>query len=283
MDQAAPSAPAPSEEAPLPFAAGTVEAWAFSYVTTKSLAHKLAPPEVPEVWSEHPMALRIERPGRGPELSVRDHGEKSSGKSALKSAEKRARLIHTFLHHELQAAELMAWALLAFPDTPKPFRRGLIGILFDEVNHMHLYCKYLRARGYEPGCFAVRDWFWERIPTVASPAGFCATMGMGFEAANLDHARRFAIRFRAAGDEEAAVIEEVVHAEEIPHVRFATHWFERFTSEEPSSDRFDLWTRHLPAPLSPLVMRGEPLDRGGRLRAGADAAFVDRLEAWKPA
>jgi uncharacterized ferritin-like protein (DUF455 family) len=108
-------------------------------------------------------------------------------------------------------------------------------------------------------------------------------MGMGFEAANLDHARRFASRFRSAGDEDAARIEEIVHEEEIPHVRFATHWFDRFTAGDPSTSRFLRWKAHLPAPLSPLVMRGDPLDRGARIRAGADETFIEALEAWTPA
>jgi len=37
---------------------------------------------------------------------------------------------HALANHELQAIELFAWAVLAFPDTPIAFRRGLIAILF---------------------------------------------------------------------------------------------------------------------------------------------------------
>jgi uncharacterized ferritin-like protein (DUF455 family) len=257
----------------------TIEAWALTYVLADDWAAKLAPPTPPERFAERAAPLRVARPGRGAGFDVKAHGEKSTGKSALRSAEKRAKLVHAFLHHELQAAELMAWAILAFPETPIAFRRGLLGILLDEIRHMGHYASYLRERGLAPGAFAVRDWFWERVPTVTSPAGFCATMGMGLEAANLDHAARFAIRFRSAGDLEAARIEELVHEEEIPHVRFGTHWFERFTASEAETPRFERWRDHLPPPLSPLVMRGAPLDRVGRARAGADDAFLAALEA----
>lgn len=259
---------------------GSVEGWALAYIASCTWEEKLTPPPPPRRWTERPSPLRVAAPGRGVGFVVRSHGDKSTGKSALRSAEKRARLVHTFLHHELQAAELMAWAILAFPETPRAFRRGLVNVLLDEVRHMHLYRVYLEERGYAPGAFPVRDWFWERIPGVSSAASFCATMGMGFEAANLDHASRFAERFRAAGDEAAARVEETVHEEEIPHVRFATRWFDRFTGSTDESARFRRWIEHLPPPLSPLVMRGAPLDRAARARAGATEAFLASLEAW---
>jgi uncharacterized ferritin-like protein (DUF455 family) len=258
----------------------TIEDWARDYIAAETLAEKLAPPPPPSAFAERAISLRVAGPGRGKGFLVSPSGEKSSGKSQLRSPERRASLIHRFLHHELQAAELMAWAVLAFPETPPAFRRGLLGILGDEIRHMNLYAKYLIDRGKDPASFPVRDWFWERVPTVLTPEQFCATMGMGLEAANLDHAARFARRFREAGDEEAAQIEEIVGREEIPHVMFATRWYERFTNDRPSS--FDTWARHLPAPLSPMLMRGPELDRAARIEAGATAAFVDALERWTP-
>jgi len=257
----------------------TIEAWAAGYIDAESWEHKLNPPPLPASFAKSPDAVRIAKPGRGRGFSVSGWADKSTGQSRLRSPEKRAKLVHTFLHHELQAAELFAWAVLAFPETPEPFRRGLLGILFDEIRHMKLYAAYLDARGLAPGAFPVRDWFWERVPLVTSPEGFCATMGMGFEAGNLDHAARFADRFRAAGDEDAARLEEIVGREEIPHVMFATRWFARFTGGEA---RFDIWSKNLPEPLSPLVMRGTPLNRKARIEAGASETFVDDLERWTP-
>jgi hypothetical protein len=61
-------------------------------------------------------------------------------------------------------------------------------------------------------------------------------------------------------------------------VRFAIHWFERFTGGVD----FDVWAAHLPPPLSPLLMRGAPINREARLAAGFPAAFVDALERWQP-
>jgi uncharacterized ferritin-like protein (DUF455 family) len=250
---------------------GTVEEWAFEYVATTSLAHKLAPPKPPDRWTDHPEALRIAAPGRPPELDVRGRAKRIRG---LASASARAQALATFLHHELQAAELMAWAILAFPLAPRAFREGLLRIAQDEARHMRMYKAHIESLSCAVGDFAVRDWFWERVPTSRDARAFVAVMGLGLESANLEHARTFARKFREAGDEEGAVLQERVGHEEIAHVRFGVQWFGALT--------FDAWRRALPEPLSPMLMRGTPIHREARLRAGQSERFVDELSAWTP-
>ncbi len=262
---------------------GSLERWAYDYVTSSVLAHKLAPPALPASFAASAHAerrpLRIARPGRPPELGVTwDKYKAPRSAEALKDAKKRAHLLHTFLHHELQAAELMCWAVLAFPGTPEAFRRGLLGICGDEIRHMRLYQEHIRALGYEVGSFAVRDWFWERAPAAQSALEFVALMGLGFEAGNLDHTARFARMFREAGDEAGAALEELVGEEEVSHVAFGAHWFGVLSG----GLTFAAWRSTLPSPLSPMVMRGKPLARDARKRAGLDDAFLDELERWQP-
>ncbi len=256
----------------------TIERWAWDYVVATDLAHKLAPPPCPSRVAEDDAPVRrIERPGRPPELVANDRRFKTPRPGALKVPERRAELLHTFLHHELQAAELMCWAILAFPEAPRAFKVGLAAIARDEVRHMALYREAIESYGQRVGAFPVNDWFWERVPRATSAASFVATLGIGFEGANLDHALRFAEHFRNVGDERGAAIQEQVHAEEIPHVRFAMHWFVVFTGR----DDFAGWAASLPAPLSPLLMRGSPIRREPRLRAGLSATFLDELERWQ--
>jgi uncharacterized ferritin-like protein (DUF455 family) len=257
---------------------GTIERWCFDFVASDDLAHKLAPPPFGDVWEESPAPRRLTHPGRPASLVRAAHGSKSPGPEALRNPAKRAQIFHTFFHHELQAAELMAWAVLAFPDTPRAFRRGLIGVALDEIRHMHLYRDHLAELGFAIGAFPVRDWFWERVPAATTPAHFVAVMGIGFEGGNLDHTLRFAERLRAVGDEAGARIEEQVAEEEIPHVRFAIHWFERFVGRVD----FDTWMQHLPPPLSPIVMRGKRVNRAARARSGLPDLFLDDLERWQP-
>jgi len=254
---------------------GTVQRWAWDCVRATTLAEKLAPPPSREGWDPSSAAVRLESPGRPPELRVVRKAKKTRG---LANAEGRARALHAFFHHELQAAELMAWAILAFPETPREFRAGLARIARDEIRHMRIYAEQIERLGFRVGDFEVRDWFWERVPTARSPAAFVAVMGLGLESANLEHAASFAARFREAGDEEGARAQEIVGREEIAHVRFGVTWFEAF------STRFDFetWRRALPKPLTPLLMRGLPLARDARRKAGQPERFLDELEAWSP-
>lgn len=254
---------------------GTIERWAWDYVLASTLEGKVAPPALPERWEDEPPVRRLQAPGRPQELRVVAKAAKTRGLSA---ASGRARALHTFWHHELQAAELMAWAILAFPETPREFRAGLARIALDEIRHMHLYARQIERLGYAVGQVGVRDWFWERVPRCADAASFVATMGLGVESANLEHTTSFAARFREAGDEEGARVQELIGREEIGHVRFGARWFEVFTGAVD----FETWKRALPPPLSPMLMRGRPLHRDARLKAGQPQRFIDELDAWQP-
>ncbi|MCB9915944.1 MAG: DUF455 family protein [Planctomycetes bacterium] len=194
-----------------------------------------------------------------------------------RAAEARARLLHTFAHHELQAAELFAWALLAFPDAPEAFRRGLVRLCLDELRHLNLLVARLVALGSRFGAYPVRDWFWERFPSCATPLEFVALMGLGLEGANLDHAERWARHLADAGDGESAAVQRLIGVEEQEHVRFAVQWFRAWTGGLD----FARWRASLPAPLTPLVLRGPELARAARCAAGFDEAFVEELEAWR--
>ena len=116
-----------------------------------------------------------------------------------------------------------------------------------------------------------------RVPACTDAASFVAVMGLGLESANLEHTTGFAARFREAGDEEGARVQEIVGLEEIGHVRFGVRWFAHFTGGLD----FDVWAHALPPPLSPLLMRGRPIHREARKRAGQTDVFLDRLEAWE--
>ncbi|RYZ04593.1 MAG: DUF455 family protein [Myxococcales bacterium] len=255
-----------------------VETWAEHYVLSEELQLKLAPPPPPKQFRPEAAPLRLTAPGRPPELRPARRGERTPKQEALESPRYRARALHAFLHHELQAAELMCWALLAFSDAELEFRRGLLAICQDEIRHMGLYAAHIRELGCEVGDFGVRDWFWKRVPSCRTKLEFVAVMGMGLEAANLEYAPDFAARFRLAGDEAGARIQERIAAEEVAHVGFATRWFARWTG----GCDFAAWAAQLPAPLSPWVMHGEPLAVDARRRAGMTDEFLTALRGYVP-
>jgi len=262
-----------------PPAVDSIEAWCQAYIESCDLRVKIAPPAPPADFAGERDALRVAEPGRPPELMVVARAKKTPRPGALVRPDARAALLHTFWHHELQAAELFAWAILAFPETPEAFRRGLLGILLEEIGHMRLFAGEIERLGFQLGSFPVRDWFWQRVPSVESPIAFLALVGLGLESVNLDHATGFAATFEAAGDPSAAAVERRVGRDEERHVDFARHWFGVFSGSELD---FEAWCQALPAPLSPLIFRGKKIDREARSRAGIDASFLDALEAWRP-
>jgi uncharacterized ferritin-like protein (DUF455 family) len=267
---------------PLPPLA-TLEHWAYQYVTSCSLTHKLEPGPLPnawalDAWEVNAPSRNLSAPGRPDCLRVVKRQRRRFNAASLAQPEMRARLLHVFFHHELQAAELMCWAFLRFADAEQEFRRGLLAICVDEIRHMKLYRERLLACGHDVSDFEVRDWFWERVPTCTTKLSFVSLMGLGLEAANLEHAPRFASWFRAVADEASARVQERVEREEVAHVAFAQRWFSTWQGEL----RFDTWSKALPAPLSPLLMKGNPLNRTARRKAGMPVAFLEELERWVP-
>ncbi len=256
----------------------TIEAWARHYVLSDELQTKLAPPPLPGAFARDFTPVRLAAPGRPPELKPAKRGERIPKPEGMREPHLRARALHAFLHHELQAAELMCWAVLAFADAEEDFRRGLLRACFDEIRHMNLYRAHIEALGCKVGDFGVRDWFWTRVPQCQSKLSFVAVMGMGLEAANLDYAPVFAQRFRDAGDELGAQVQELIGREEVAHVKFAAQWFIKWTG----GCDFDVWLNALPPPWSAMVLRGNPIAVEARKRAGMSDEFVAALAAYVP-
>src|SRR5215204_5691699 len=145
--------------------------FARAVLETEDLAVKLAPPRE-ELTDERPgPAERAPGPGRPPNLRFATKAETPSHEGMPDPAQ-RPRILHGLANHELQAAELFAWALLAFPDAPPEFRRGLLRILQDEQRHTRMYLARLADTGHRFGDFPVNGYFWKKAPQIHSPLDF---------------------------------------------------------------------------------------------------------------
>ncbi len=251
--------------------------YAESVVRATTLEAKLRPP--PEGWLDDApgTALRIMEPARPDNLVIAEaRAVKVPPIHGMQDRSQRLRILHAFANHELQAAELFAWMILAFPDEPASFRRGLLSILVEEQEHCQLYIDRVQALGGNFGDYPVTGHFWRRIADVETPLDFVCMMGLVFENANLDFAREYALAAREVGDEETAIAIEKVHEEEIRHVAFAWRWLQRWKPEHQSS--WETFVGTIKFPITPSRARGATLDRAAREKAGLDTEFIDELE-----
>ena len=249
-------------------------------VEAETLEGKLAP--IPARVSDEARgpALRIEAPGRPRELRIASaRSVRVPPASGMRDPAQRARILHALANHELQAVELFAWALLAFPDAPRLFRRGLTAILGDEQRHFRLYQARLAALGHRFGDFGVTGHFWNLLGQISSPLHFVCIMGLTFENANLDFAQDYARSARAAGDADAAAALDQVHADEVRHVRFAWRWLEKWRGDQPA---WEVYRGSMAPPLGPARARGRDLCTGSRRAAGLDPDFITQLAAFDP-
>ncbi len=260
----------------------TARAYAYAIVTADTLAGKLVPPPGPEqlVLEDAGPPLRPEGPGRPPSLAiVPGRQAKVPPVAGMRDPSQRARILHALANHELQAIELFAWAVLAYPDAPAGFRRGLVAIVADEQRHFELYRERLTAHGVTFGDLPVTGHFWNKLDHLAGPLEFVCAMGLTFENANLDFAGDYATAARACGDLATAAALDRVHADEIAHVHFAYVWLRRLA---PDAAPWQAYLDHVQFPLGPRRARGARFDREARERAGLDAAFIDALAAIDP-
>jgi uncharacterized ferritin-like protein (DUF455 family) len=226
-------------------------------------------------------AARPGAPGRPAELRVMPaRAVRVPPVAGMRDPHQRARILHALANHELQAVELFAWALLAFPEAPARFRRGLAAILGEEQRHMRLYMDRLAALGHRMGDFPVTAHFWNHLGQFSSPLHFVCVMGLTFENANLDFAQEYAAAARAAGDPDTAAALDQVHREEIRHVRFAWRWLRRWQGDGRSPWR--AYLDSVAAPLGPGRARGHELCRASRRAAGLDDEFIAGLESAAP-
>lgn len=239
------------------------------------------------------------------EAPVRDAGlEMTTGvgrlpkPGELRAPEARALCLARFAHHELMAVELFAWALLRWPEAPPALRRGLLGALADEQKHCRLYLDRLAAHGGALEDFTHSDYFWKQAPAMAdSPHGlraFLAGMGLTLEQANLDFTLTYRDAFREADDEASARACQIVHDDEIKHVRLAAEWLPRLLEEENEADGsssdvstdhamddIEIYERSVPFPLGASRAKGRRFEPAPRRQAGLSARFIEYIRQAK--
>jgi uncharacterized ferritin-like protein (DUF455 family) len=255
--------------------------FAESILFATTLEEKLREPERITDAQPGPARTAPEFPGRPLELRFKAQGSGKGefpGLHGISREHERGRLLHFFANHELLATELMALALLRFPDAPAAFRKGVLQTLKEEQVHTRMYLERMRECGIEFGEIPVSGYFWRAVSRMADPLDYVAGLSLTFEQANLDFCRQFARGFEQAGDQVTARLLERIYRDEIAHVAYGLKWFRRWKPRGQSD--WEAFCRQLKFPLSPQRAKGLILNVEGRRAAGLEPEFIAELNVF---
>ena len=251
--------------------------WALRILSADTLSEKLFSPDI--LTDLHPGSpLLFKEPVRpvGMQFQRRSKNEKLPPFHEHHNTDKRAICLHRFAGHELLAVEIMAQALLAFPDAPKHFRRGVANTLKEEQEHVRLYMERLQALGLKFGDEPLYRHFWSCVPHLTDPLRYVSTMSLTFEMANLDFAPMYGKSFARVGDTASAALMDRILEDEISHVSFGLNWLKKL--KKPEASDWETWTENLPPQMTPKRATGFVLHEAPRQRAGVSDEWIQNLK-----
>lgn len=222
-----------------------------------------------------------QNPGRIKRFEFNNEQVKFPRNTSFHLEEKRGLALHFFANHELLAIEMMAAALLMYPDTTDEIirmKKGLIKTINDEQKHLKLYLNRMKDFGIELGEFPLNDFFWRSMEKLKTPSQFYAAMALTFESANLDFAQFYEASFKAVEDDKTANIMRIVLEDEISHVALGAHWLNVWRGNK---DLWNYYKENLPGVMTPARSKGIHFDRETRIKAGLDEQFVNELDAFR--
>ncbi len=242
-----------------------------------SLDEKLEPVRAPFTDEQSGAAWRVTEPARSPDLQfgMRRAAPAMPHPDTFVDPAKRAIAHHIMANHELQALEVMAWMLLAFPEAPRDFRLGMARIMQDEQRHTRMHVERAAALGLRFGDLPVNAYIWKKSQEFQSVMDYLAGLPLTFEGRNLDHTLEFDGYFTAVHDPKSAAMMQAIHRDEIEHVAFGMEWLRKLKPPELSD--WDAYVQHLHFPLRPDKAVGDVFHEGPRLAAGMTEEFVARL------
>jgi uncharacterized ferritin-like protein (DUF455 family) len=259
-----------------------LRAFAEQLLLKDHIAEKLKPPGEPLTDEAPGDPFRPVEPARPENLqfAARRTAPAMPASPAMSDPQKRAVAHHIMANHELQAVEVMAFVLLAFPEAPPAFRMGLVEIIQDEQRHTRMHAERASMLGIEFGDLPVNCYIWKKAQEYHSVLDYLSGLPLTFEARNLDHTIEFEQAFLEAGDKRSAALMRRIHEDEIEHVRFGIEWLRKLKPD--ANDEWTTWTDHLHWPMRPEKSIGNNFQHDARLAAGLTPEFIEQLRSIDP-
>lgn len=178
-------------------------------------------------------ALLPDRPAR-PEKPVLLHPLKMPKRSKSGSQKAKIALLHALAHIELNAIDL-AWDVMARGfdlgsfALPRAFYDDWCKVADDEAKHFMMLEARLDNLGASYGDLPAHDGLWEASEKTAHDfAARLAIVPMVLEARGLDVTPGMIEMMIAQEDHDTANLLQIIHDDEITHVRAGTLWFEEW-------------------------------------------------------
>jgi uncharacterized ferritin-like protein (DUF455 family) len=246
--------------------------WAIRILSADTLEEKLLCPEIlTDEFPGEPLIFNEPVRPAGMSFNKRTKEQKLPHFQNHGKEENRAVCLHRFAGHELLAVEIMAHALIAFPNAPKAFRKGVAHTLKEEQGHVKLYIQRMEQLGVRFGDLPLFKHFWNHVPYLTTPLRYVSVMSLTFEMANLDFAPLYGRSFAAFGDELSAALMAQILKDEINHVSFGFSWLNKFKGENPA---WNSWIDN----LSPKIAKGFVLIEENRRKAGIPGDWIEKLK-----
>lgn len=257
-----------------------IRQWAERILSANTLEEKLISPDTLTDLSPGP-AVFWDTPSRPSHMHFQRHTKEQKLPKTHEhdKLENRIICLHRFAGHELLAVEIMAYALLAFPDAPKHFRRGVASTLKEEQEHVRLYIERLSAMGCQFGDLPLYKHFWSYVPHLKDPISYVSVMSLTFEMANLDFAPMYKASFSKYGDfESAALMDRILH-DEISHVSFGYQWLKKLKNE--GMTEWQAWRSSVPELLPLKRAKGFIFQEGYRRDASIPETWIEEFKKLK--
>ena len=253
--------------------------FAFYVLKSKKLDGKLLDISVIDSYSINTKrSIRFIKPGRGNEISFSSKQAKFPNKEHLKTNEGKKKALHFFANHELLAIEMMAQAILLYPECDAVELKKLVITLSDEQKHFRMYRSLINELGGDFGDYPVNSFFWTQMLKVNTFEQFYSLVAITFEQANLDFAKYYESFFRKNGDEKCADVLKIVYEDEISHVARGRMYLEKELAVNQSL--WDYYQSVLPENITPSRAKGMIFDDEGRTKAGLGDHFIQSLKEY---
>lgn len=196
------------------------------------------------------------------------------GRRSMATVEGRAMLVHALAHIEFNAVNLALDAMWRFAGMPEQYYLDWLRVAKEEAYHFSLLSAHLQKLGSAYGEYSAHGSLWEMVEkTTGDVMARMALVPRTLEARGLDAIPPLRAKLAQAGDEEAALILDIILRDEVGHVEIGNRWYAhmcRLRGVDPIATYDELVVQYK------ATVRG-PFNMEARRRAGFTEAELAAL------